>query len=71
MKKMILAAAVLFSVAMVSCGGEKKAEESVATDSIEAETMVTEESVAVEESVVAPAESAAETPAEAPAEAAK
>ena len=42
MKKMILAVAVLFSVAMVSCGGEKKAadSETVAAESVVAEEVV-------------------------------
>ncbi|MDE7381971.1 MAG: hypothetical protein K2N03_07600 [Muribaculaceae bacterium] len=43
MKKVILAVAVLFSVAMVSCGGEKKAADS--------ESIQVEESVNVEETI--------------------
>lgn len=45
MKKIVLALAVLFSVAMVSCSGNKAAENA------DSDTMV-EESVAVEEVVV-------------------
>lgn len=48
MKKVILAVAVLFSVALVSCGGEKKAADS---ESVQVEETVTvqEESISVEE----------------------
>lgn len=46
MKKVVLSLAVLFSVAMVSCGGNKAAE---AQDS---DTIVVEETVAVEEVTV-------------------
>ena len=40
MKKVVLSLAVLFSVAMVACNGNKKAEETVDSDSIIAATEV-------------------------------
>ena len=40
MKKVVLSLAVLFSVAMVACNGNKKAEEAVDSDSIIAATEV-------------------------------
>ena len=64
MKKVVLSLAVLFSVAMVSCGGNKAAE---AQDS---DSAVVVEEVAVEEVVVdsaAPADSAAVVDSAAPA----
>ncbi len=75
MKKIVLSLAVLFSVALVSCGN--KAAEATDTDTMPAETI---EAVAVEESVdtttkdttvAVEAVEATETPAETPAEAAK
>lgn len=59
MKKVILAVAVLFSVAMVSCGGEKKAADTVDTTPVEESVMMTEEVVesgATGETVAAAAE---------------
>lgn len=71
MKKVILSLAVLFSVAMVSCGGNKKAE-AVDTDTVAAvaiEEAVVEDTLAndsvVAETVVAAAAEVAEVPAEA------
>ncbi len=69
MKKVILSLAVLFSVAMVSCGGNKAAE--AAVDSEPVEVAVVEEVVdttlndsTVAETVVAAAAEAVEAPAE-------
>ena len=45
MKKVVLSLAVLFSVAMVACNGNKKAEEAVDSDSIIAATEVVAEAV--------------------------
>lgn len=58
MKKVILAVAVLFSVAMVSCGGEKKAADTVDTTPVEESVMTEEvvESGATGETVAAAAE---------------
>lgn len=72
MKKLVLSLAVLFSVAMVSCGGNKAAEaaeDTAAVAAVEVAEAVVEESVAPE-SVVAETVVAAEV-AEVPAEAAK
>lgn len=64
MKKIVLAMAVVFSVAMVSCSGNKAAENA------DSDTVVAVEETAVVEEVAdsnAPADSAAvEAPAEAP-----
>ena len=57
MKKVVLSLAVLFSVAMVACNGNKKAEEAVDSDSIIAATEV----VAVDSDTAVAGEAAAET----------
>lgn len=72
MKKVILSLAVLFSVAMVSCGGNKAAEATVDSESIlAAEAALVEEVVdttvndsTVSETVVAAAVEAVEAPAQ-------
>lgn len=65
MKKVILAVAVLFSVAMVSCGGDKKAADTAAVDSpvVEESVSVVEESAVVEEVAPAAESAAAAAPA--------
>lgn len=71
MKKLVYSLAVLFSVALVSCGGNKAAE---ATDSESVNVEVTEETAVVandSETAVVEAAAVAETPAETPADSAK
>lgn len=68
MKKIVLAMAVVFSVAMVSCSGNKAAE-NADSDTVVAveETVVAEEvdtNAPADSNVEAPAETPAETPAE-------
>lgn len=62
MKKLVLSLAVLFSVAMVSCGNSQKAE-AVDSDTVVAEEAVevvadSNDTTVVAEEVVAPADSA-------------
>ncbi|MDE6006066.1 MAG: hypothetical protein K2G67_00725 [Muribaculaceae bacterium] len=71
MKKLVYSLAVLFSVALVSCGGNKAAE---ATDSETVAVEVTEETAVVandSETAVVEAAAVAEAPAETPADSAK
>ena len=64
MKKVVLSLAVLFSVAMVSCGGNKNAAQD--SDSVVVEEVAVEEVVVDSAAPAAPADSAAPA-AEAPA----
>ena len=72
MKKVVLSLAVLFSVAMVSCGGNKNAaaadSDSVVVEEVVAEEVVVDSQAAdsvVADTVVAAAAEVAEAPAEA------
>ena len=68
MKKLVLSLAVLFSLAMVSCGGNKAAE-AVVSDTMAVEAVAEEEVVADSNDTTAVAEvEVAEAPAETPAE---
>jgi len=69
MKKLVFSLAVLFSVAMVSCGGNKAAD-AVDSDTIVAVEEVVEEVVADSNDTTVAVEAAAEV-AEAPADSAK
>lgn len=71
MKKLVYSLAVLFSVALVSCGGNKAAE---ATDTESVNVEVTEETAVVandSDTTVVEAAAVTEAPAEAPADSAK
>lgn len=61
MKKLVYSLAVLFSVALVSCGGNKAAEADSAADSVAVESIseTVTDSVAVVDSVAPAADSAA------------
>ncbi len=60
MKKLVYSLAVLFSVALVSCGGNKAADGDSAADSANVEVVEVSESVS---ETVAPAADSAATPA--------
>lgn len=78
MKKVVLSLAVVFAACMVSCNGNKEAENTEATtpetenveapaENTEAEAPAEEKTEAPAENTEAPAEAPAETPAETPA----